>query len=304
MRTLLVGFILINVVTVFHAYRFTHFSEDSGAKFNRYQILGTSAKIQALLFGVKHPRPSNDNTPNVAYETIQLNSNKRIECWSIPVANSKGTIILFHGYGGRKSSQLGKAEIFRKMGYNTLLVDFMGSGGSEGNQTTIGHKEAEQVKTCYDHISSNGEKKIYLHGNSMGAVAIMKAISDFHLQPAGIMVECPYGTLYKTVCARFQAMGTPTFIVAGLLTFWGGIENGFWAFGLNPIDFANQISCPTLLMYGAKDDNVSRKEIDDIYANLKGPRQLKVYPQSGHEFYTNKHKKDWTEDVEAFLKKY
>lgn len=161
---------------------------------------------------------------------MKLQSNKEIECWSIKTSNSKGTIILFHGYGSEKSSLLNKSDEFLKLGYNTLLVDFMGSGGSEGNQTTIGFKEAEEVKTAFEYVEKQGEKSIYLFGNSLGAVAIMKAMSDFNLDAKGIILECPFGSMYKTTCARFSNMNVPSFPMAGLLVFWGGIQNGFWGF--------------------------------------------------------------------------
>src|SRR5678809_1487848 len=93
--------------------------------------------------------------------------------------------------------------------YNTLLVDFMGSGGSEGSQTTIGYKEAEEVKTCFDYVVKSGEKRVYLFGTSLGAVAILKGISDYNIDPAGIIIECPFGSMYKTACARFRTMKVP-----------------------------------------------------------------------------------------------
>jgi alpha-beta hydrolase superfamily lysophospholipase len=146
-----------------------------------------------LIFGVNNPRPVNKSVPNEKFETITLKSYKTIECWKIKSDSSKGTVILFHGYGGSKSTMLDKSDEFGKLGYSTLLVDFLGSGGSEGNQTTVGFKEAEDVKTCYDYLVSQGEQKIFLFGTSMGAVAILKAISDYDIQPAGIIIECPFG---------------------------------------------------------------------------------------------------------------
>jgi hypothetical protein len=196
---------------------------------------------------------------------------------------------------------LDKSEEFFKLGYNTLLVDFMGSGGSEGNQTTLGYKEAEEVKTAYDYIVKKGEKDIYLFGTSMGAVAIMKAISDYNLKPAGIIIECPFGSMYQTVSARFKIMNIPSFPMAGLLVFWGGIENGFWAFGHNPTEYAKNISCPTLLLYGEQDKNVSRQEIDEIYSNLKGLKTLKTYKLAGHENYLLKYKDEWIKDIKDFI---
>lgn len=212
-----------------------------------------------------------------------------------------GTIILFHGYGGEKSSMLDKADEFLKMGYNTMLVDFMGAGGSEGNGTTIGYKEAEEVKDCYEYTVKSGSSNIHLFGTSMGAVAIMKAISNYHIIPASVILECPFGTMYKTVCARFKLMHVPSFPMASLLVFWGGVQNGFWAFSHNPEEYAKQISCPALLLYGEKDEKVSRDEINIIYENLKGEKKLVTYPLAGHENYLIRYKEKWTKDVHDFM---
>ncbi|GAL86977.1 hypothetical protein MYP_4207 [Sporocytophaga myxococcoides] len=254
-----------------------------------------------MIFGVKMPKPSNNIKPNQNFQTIILQSNKKIECWSINKHSSKGTIILFHGYGGKKSSLMDKADVFLDLGYNVFMVDFMGSGGSEGLQTTIGYKEAENVKSAYDYIKENGEKNIFLFGTSMGAAAIMKALADYPLKPNGIIIECPFATMYEATSARFKAVGAPVFPMAGLVVFWGGLTNGFWAFDHNPVEYARKIKCNTLLLYGEQDKRVSRKEIDAIYSNLDCSKKLKTYPLAGHVNFLIKYKTEWIRDIGTFL---
>ncbi|RZJ48058.1 MAG: alpha/beta hydrolase, partial [Flavobacterium sp.] len=263
--------------------------------------LSSIEKIQTLIFGVNNSKPRNTKFPTQKYQTLRLKSNKQIECWLIKNKYAKGTVILFHGYGSEKSSMLDKSNEFQKLGYNTMLVDFMGSGNSEGNQTTIGYKEANEVKTAFDYLSQTGEKNIYLFGTSMGAVAIMKCINDFKIQPKAIIIECPFGSMYETVCARFNKMNAPTFPMAGILLFWGGLQNGFWGFGHNPSEYAKNIKCPVLLLYGEKDKSVSRREINEIYTNLKGSKILKVFKNTGHENYLIKNKLEWTQYIKSFL---
>ncbi len=301
LASLIVLFIFINMVACFHAYKFTHFASTTITKTTDPGKLSFSARLKTILFGINNPRPVNDTGPPVPYTTVMIQSNKKTECWSIPAENPKGTVILFHGYGGSKSSLLDKSLVFQSLGYSTLLVDFMGSGGSEGNQTTIGFLEAQQVRSCFDYLSAKGEKNIFLFGTSMGAVAIMKSINDYKLKPQGIIIECPFGTMYQTVCARFRLMHAPTFPMAGVLLFWGGVQNGFWAFGHNPTEYARQISCPTLLMYGEQDNRVSRAEIDEIYTNLPARKHLVTFPGAGHENYLARYQTEWTTEVKAFI---
>lgn len=296
----------MNIVAFFHAYKFTHFVDGDITKTKSPEKLNTFDKIKTLLLGVNNPRPTNKEKP-FKYLNVQLQSNKKIDCWHLnKTCNNngdsvKGTVILFHGYSGEKSSLLDKADEFEKLNYDVLLVDFMGSGGSEGNQTTLGFKEAEEVKTAYEYLTKLGVKNIYLFGTSMGSVAIMKGIVDYELKPKGIILECPFGSMYQTTCARFKIMNAPAFPMAGLLVFWGGVQNNFWALGHNPTEYAKKINCPTLLLYGEKDRNVSRQEIDEIYQNLNGVKFLKTYELAGHENYLLKYKVEWTKDIKEFL---
>lgn len=177
----------------------------------------------------------------------------------------------------------------------------MGSGGSEGNQTTIGFYEAQQVCTAFRYLKAHTEQPVMLFGTSMGAAAIMKAVCDSSLQADALILECPFGSMQETVEARFHNMQVPAFPMAALLVFWGGLENGFNAFAHNPADYAAHINIPSLLLYGEKDLNVSRHETDRIFANLAGYKQLKLYPESGHENYLSKYKAQWTQDIDGFL---
>jgi uncharacterized protein len=230
-RTFAFLLLLLNTVAYLHAYKFTHFSTSTAIKTKKPEDLSFVNKLNALLFGINNPRPTNNNLPSTPYSTVNINSNAQIQAWQIPCTTKPlGTVILFHGYGSNKSALIPYSKIFDSLGYNTFLVDFMGSGGSQGNTTTIGFKEAQQVMDCFNYLASKAEKNIILWGNSMGAVAIMKAIKDYNLNPNKVILECPFGSMQQTVNARFKNMNLPSFPMANLLVFWGGVQNDFWAF--------------------------------------------------------------------------
>lgn len=293
-------FIILNVFAAIHAWHFTHFSTEATVKTDP-RSLSTVDKLKIAFTGVRNPRPVNINVPTHPYQIVKLKSNKELDCWLMKTDSAKGTVILFHGYTGAKGTMLDKASVFLELGYNVLLPDFMGAGNSEGNQTTIGYYEAENVKTCYHYIRQTGERNIILFGTSMGAVAILRSIHALNIQPKAIIIECPFGTMRQTVQARFAMMHLPSFPMADLLMFWGGLENGFWAYGHNPIYYAKSVTCPTLLMFGAKDDRVSRGEIDDIFESLAGYKELRIYPEAGHDNYLIQYKYNWMMNVFSFL---
>lgn len=293
-------FVLLNGIAALHAYKFTHFSH-TGVR-NEQLELSLGKKLQLLCTGVDNPRPQNTTRPHAPYETITISSNVLLEGWKIRCAGkSKGTVILFHGYTSNKSSLLGRAGVFLGAGYNCVVMDFMGSGGSGGDRTTIGYVEAREVTDCYHYVSATTVEPIFLYGASMGAVAIIKAIHDDHLAPRAVILDCPFATMYDAVAARFRMLHAPEFPMANLLVFWGGVENGFPGFGFRPVDDASAVQCPALLEWGQKDDRVSRKETDAVYARLVGPRTLKIYATAGHDDYETTCPGEWSQTVTSFL---
>jgi hypothetical protein len=299
--SIIAGFLLLNVMAYNHAYKFTHFTKIEGKRVEPEDLSFTS-KLKVLFFGVDNFRPINTQQPEQSYKTITIQSRKALACWQIEVENSKGIVVLFHGYSGKKSGNIGYSNIFNEIGYSTFLVDFMGSGGSEGNQTTVGFKESQDVKVTFDYIKKAfPNEEIILFGSSMGAVAIMKAIADNSVQPTKIILECPFGKMRKTVKKRFEAMNIPSFLIADMLLFYGGIQNGFNPYRHNPTTYAEKIKIPVLLLYGTNDERVTLAETNDIFEALNGQKRLVLLKNSAHQNYLMNDKKVWLEEIKAFL---
>lgn len=299
---LLVFLFVGNFVIYNHAYKFTHFVESDLEKTKRPEELNLGEKLKTLFFGIAIPKPVNKKNPTKEFQTIELKSIENLEAWYIPVTQPKGIVLMFHGYSSSKSGILAYSNEFNNKGFSTFLVDFMGSGGSSGNQTTVGFKESKDVKVAYDFVkTTHPESEIILFGCSMGAAAILKSIEEFEIKPDKVIIECPFGSMLKTTKKRFEAMNLPTFLFPELLLFYGGIQNGFNAFNHKPSEYAKNNKIPTLLLYGAKDARVTYAEIDEIYQNLAGEKRLVIFENSGHEVYLNDDRALWNEAINGFL---
>lgn len=300
--SLIIAVLLVNVVAFLHAYRFTHFSS---AEITRSEVATDISLIQKLgmLFtGINNPRPQNKTLPSVPYETISLRGTATLEGWLMPVEQPKGTVVLFHGYAGWKGELLPTAAAFRELGYRTLLIDFPGSGGSKGDDTTIGYREAQDVRAVYDYARQHfPEDKLILYGFSMGAAAIMRAVDKYGIAPDALVLGCPFSTMRETVHNRFRMLGIPPVVFADLLVLWGGVQHGYWAFSHNPVDYAERITVPTLLLYGQQDQRVTLSETERIYQALAGPKELVVFEQADHESYAGHDPQRWKKKVSSFL---
>lgn len=304
LRTVLVIFLLLNIITAFHAYKFTHFYNAGEVTFIRQEEKSGWDKTKEALFGIKAVKRQNTMVPDAGFETVYLTtkSGLKLEAWYVTADSARGTVVMFHGHGSTKSAIFNESVEFRNMGYNTLLLDFRAHGGSEGNTSTIGYNESEDVKLAYDLIKEKGEKNIILWGLSMGAATITKAISDHSLQPSKIILEMPFGSILQAGEGRIRMMGLPEEPLSALVTFWGGVEHGFWAFSMKPTEFVKKIKCPVLLQWGMNDPRVSRGEIDEIYNNIPTSKKLVIYENSGHESLCKKENEKWKLEVSAFLK--
>jgi pimeloyl-ACP methyl ester carboxylesterase len=308
--TILILFVLLNVMAAFHAYKFTHFYDSAEAKpLFKAEEAGFFEKAGALMFGVKSFKKPIAKFPSINYKTVRFTTSDELhlEAWHMqhPIVDSreaKGTIIMFHGHGGNKAGILKEAESFFNLNYNVLMVDFRSHGNSSGNICTIGFYEARDVKAAYDYVGSTGETNIILYGISLGAAAEMKAVKDYNLRPTKMILEMPFGSLLEAVKGRCRIMGVPTEPTSTLLTFWGGLERDFWAFDHNPEDYAKSIKCPVLLQWGEKDIRVSKQETESIFSSLASQqKQLITYANSGHQNLSTSEPEKWLSTISQFL---
>src|SRR5579871_3277165 len=126
--------LLVNVMTYVHARAMTTFAP-GGRRSARPEELSALGKACILLTGVNLPRPVNDKTPaefGLEYETVEIRENNGVdlEAWRIRCRDARAVVVMFHGYAASKSSLLTEALALHRLGCETLLVDFRGSGGS------------------------------------------------------------------------------------------------------------------------------------------------------------------------------
>jgi alpha-beta hydrolase superfamily lysophospholipase len=302
---LLALFAAMNAVAFFHAWRFTHFSNEPGLHSPNPEQLGPGKKLWLLFTGIRNPKPQNGPQPRFPVKTVTITSpNGPLEAWFArpDSGQARGTVALFHGYTSSKSHLTHEAGYFRRLGYNVLLVDQAGNGNSAGFRTTVGYREADDVAAAVRYLrTQNPADSLILYGVSMGAVAILRAEAELGVRPTANILECPYGNMRQTAYNRFASMHVPGFPMADLLVFWGGMQNGFWAFGLNAEHYATQIHTPTLLLWGTADPRVTRAETDAIFAHLAGPKARHDFLGVGHEPYWKPYSADWEQQIQKFL---
>jgi alpha-beta hydrolase superfamily lysophospholipase len=302
---LLTAFAALNFLAYHHAHSMTHFVEDDGWCGDA-ERLSLWDKAGVLVGGVKIRRPRYDHTPyevGLAYQTHTFAGPAgTLEGWLVPHPRARGSVLLFHGYTGCKARLLPEARAFHDLGYECFILDFRGSGGSEGNATTIGYREAEDVACAVEHIRQRSPRlPLVLFGQSMGAAAVLRAVAVEGVEADALVLEAPFADLLTAVKARFAMLGVPAFPAAQLLVFWGGLQHGFNGFSHRPADYARCVREPALLLYGDDDRRVASQETAAVFANLAGPKRLHTFAGLGHESFVARRPDEWKEQVAVFL---
>lgn len=306
---LVLAFVALNALAYGHAWTMTHFLR-SGVRTGRPESLTLMQKAGVLAMGVQLPRPVNNRTPldlKMPFETwtIPVEPGIALEAWNVPRADRRGIVLLFHGYADRKSSVLPEAKAFYNEGWQPLLVDLRGSGGSTGDVTSIGFHEGRDELASVRYVREKfPNETVLLWGVSMGGAAALRAVGELKAPVDALIVEAPFATLRSAVLNRFTSLGVPAFGLVDLLVFWGGRQQDFDGFRHNPADYAKDVRVPTLLLLGDKDDRVLMPEGQAIYEALAGEKQFEVFGGLRHESLVRGNRDQWIKAIHSFLSRF
>ncbi|HEY2918201.1 MAG TPA: alpha/beta fold hydrolase [Candidatus Binatia bacterium] len=297
----------VNILAFMQARAMTRFT-DGGTRTARPEQLTFLDVAAVFISGVNVPRPQNRRTPaalDLPFETHRFSSGNgsTLEAWYVPGNDERLIVVLFHGYAASKSTILNAARVFHELGYGNLLVDFYGSGGSSGDETTLGVEEARDVAAAVDYVRQTWpDRKVILYGISMGGAAVLRAVAAEKVNVQGIIIEATFDTLLNTGKSRFRALGLPGSPFAELLLFWGSLQRRFNFFSHNPVDYARSVNCPTLILHGEKDERATLEQARNLARSFGGKARLIVYSDVPHMAIVNARPSEWTRDIQVFLK--
>lgn len=83
-------------------------------------------------------------------------------------AKNKATIILLHGLGSSHSDMLLCAEVLAAAGYGVFMIDLRAHGSSDGDTSTYGMCEADDVAGAVDYLLT----RVDVHGDKIGVLGI------------------------------------------------------------------------------------------------------------------------------------
>lgn len=216
----------------------------------------------------------------------------RIASWYLPVKDSKGVVILVHGYSskdGGKAFMLPHAKYLRDANYSTLLVDLRSAGDSDGNKVTLGVTEWKDLVAAYDYLKTlpeNDGKKIGFFGISMGAVTAINEVGESG-KGDFVIASVPFSSFDSLYSWQIAKRGLPVPIFLPFLKIAAIIELGPGYEHFSAGNLIKKVKVPVLIIQAKKDQSLNPKDPKTIYDLASLPKEI-WQVDSDHDVYDEK----------------
>lgn len=203
-----------------------------------------------------------------------------------PLEHSRGCVILAHGFGQNRYAMIPFAEIFRSLGFDTLLFDQRRFGQSQAPFGSLGLEEGKDVAALVEWVKKEygADKKIILHGVSMGAVSSMNALQHTS-DVIGVLEDCGFSTVRQAVTNLYRSMvPLPNpFLLPVVMRRAKKLGLNFEK--NNPIDAVKNTDVPVCVLHGDADKTVSVQCAKELRNVLKNPcSRVELFQGRGHGF--------------------
>lgn len=219
--------------------------------------------------------------------TLRTQDDVRLSAWYVPADAPSGrpTILLTHGLLDSKWTMLHLVPWLHDAGYNVLLFDFRGHGGSDRRPTTIGPDEVKDVQSALDWLDAEGvgEQVVGL-GMSLGAAALVNtAVADDRLD--GLILDSLFANWSDVDYAEGYRF-SPDWLVPGVPS---------------PMLLLSQIHVPVLIIHGTADILTHVDHAYRLYDAANEPKDLWVN-DSGHAWSAWTYPEQYKQRVLALIR--
>jgi pimeloyl-ACP methyl ester carboxylesterase len=215
-----------------------------------------------------------------------------------PPAATDRLVLLCHGFLSNKHSSTNRALTTRltAQGLATFRFDFFGQGDSEGPFERLTLTTAvRQAAAAVDLVRSKGYRRIGIVGSSFGGLVAILTASQMTAtgQPlVSLGLKCPVPDFPEMLRLEFGEQGMERWKQQNLVPdVTGGTEpvRLQYAFYQDCLRYdaykaAEQITTPTLIVQGDRDEYVGLHQSQRLYEALAGEKRLEVLAGADHSF--------------------
>ena len=193
-----------------------------------------------------------------------------LSAWWVDKAGSSRAAVLVHGWAGDKSNLhvVETALVYERAGFNVLMLDLRGHGGSDGERVTVGYQEVRDVRGALSWLEERGyePEDVVLHGWSMGGAAVVQVAPGTGV--AAVVEEAAYADLPPLLREQIpEVSGLPAFFNPGIFLV-GKLFLDIDPWAVRPVEDAGRLSregIPFMIIH-SRDDEVIPFEHAESFA--------------------------------------
>jgi len=176
-----------------------------------------------------------------------------LELWRVEAeGQSRGIVVLAHGWSRNRDRMVGRARIFGKMGFTTVMHSARDHGNSSPYLFMNAPRFAEDIEAVLNWVN----EPVLLYGHSAGAAAAVIVANRNPERIKLLFLEGCYAKTREGLLSLYRGYNRVFGIFfAPMVVFWMEV---FYKKGLNSISPANlapDIDMPVLIIHGEKDQN-------------------------------------------------
>lgn len=216
-----------------------------------------------------------------------LNAHKqRIWGWYYPGKPGAGAVLLCHGHGVTHSEMRKVFTFLKPTGYHVLMLDFRAHGASDGDYTSIGQLEWEDLDAVLKEAEKLGflrpDQPLGAFGRSMGAATLVNGARHLPRIHA-FLIESMFPHLRKIGANDLKAfVGIPDNPLIDLAFSWTSWRTGIDYGSNRPENELGQIaSRPLLIIHDARDPRLHPEDFERLKVAAPFARTL-VFEGAGH----------------------
>lgn len=248
-------------------------------------------------------RPVNDppDWGSIEDTFIQTIDGGRLEVWRIePDGESRGTVVLAHGWGRNRDRMVNRARMFGTLGYTTVIHSARDHGNSSARWVMNALRFAEDIEAVIDWIGT----PVILYGHSAGSGG---AIITAARRPESIQLlflEASYAYSRPALLSLYRwfnrAVGS---LLGPMILFWMNLYYRGALDQLSPARLAPAVKAPVMLIQGANDRRFPVAFARTLYRSFR-PEQATLFiaPGAGHS--NSSTRPGYRQAVQSFLGRY
>ena len=205
-----------------------------------------------------------------------------LEVWRVdPAGPSRGTVVLAHGWSRNRDRMVGRARVFGRLGFTTVLHSARDHGGSSPRRMMNAYRFGEDIVSVLDWVAS----PVILYGHSAASAGALLAASRRPRQVRLLFLEGSYADTRRALLSLYRSFN-PVFgwVFGPAIIFWMDkflYRGKFDAW--DPQVLAGALDIPVQLVHGEKDEKFPVAYAESLQSAFRpGQAQLWVAAGAGH----------------------